>query len=344
MKQFHVYKITNLINGKVYIGKTNDLKKRWSAHKCDAKKPQKRKHAPILAAINKYGVENFSMESVEITNTNKKVLKLERKWIKAFRKKGYDIYNVSDGGESPPHYIGNKNPSAKINPEIVGMIRYLLDKGYKSIDLSKVLKITAAIISYVKLNKTWQHIDPSFKVKPSDETLHELNEHIANKPNTRLGKKHTEETKKKISGANKGKPSPNKGKSMSELQKLKISKTRRAAKISVGASNPKAKLNEQQVIQIIELLKKDVAQRDIASMFNIDTSTVSNIRVGKTWSHLKESSRMERMYKLTEENVRTIKQLLHNNIELRAIANQFNVSTTTIRDIRTGKTWSHILI
>ena len=30
----YVYQITNLINGKIYIGITNDYIKRWSNHRC----------------------------------------------------------------------------------------------------------------------------------------------------------------------------------------------------------------------------------------------------------------------------------------------------------------------
>ena len=37
--KFYIYKITNLINNKVYIGKTIDIKKRWKTHKYNSKKP-----------------------------------------------------------------------------------------------------------------------------------------------------------------------------------------------------------------------------------------------------------------------------------------------------------------
>lgn len=37
----YVYKITNTINNKVYIGITNNYKKRWSNEKCNPKDPKK---------------------------------------------------------------------------------------------------------------------------------------------------------------------------------------------------------------------------------------------------------------------------------------------------------------
>ena len=50
----YLYKITNLINGKGYIGITNDHKKRWANHKCNNNPTM-----AIAKAIKKYGIENF---------------------------------------------------------------------------------------------------------------------------------------------------------------------------------------------------------------------------------------------------------------------------------------------
>jgi len=56
---YYVYKITNLLNNKVYIGKTKDLKKRWSQHCANQKK-----NSLIAKAIQKYGFENFKFETL----------------------------------------------------------------------------------------------------------------------------------------------------------------------------------------------------------------------------------------------------------------------------------------
>lgn len=52
-----IYKITNKINGKIYVGQSNNIKRRFWEH-------QNRGAAsriPVDAAIEKYGSENFSM-------------------------------------------------------------------------------------------------------------------------------------------------------------------------------------------------------------------------------------------------------------------------------------------
>jgi group I intron endonuclease len=58
----YLYKITNQINGKNYIGQTNDLKRRWRAHKNAAlnNKPEQIIHYALI----KYGIDNFKFEHI----------------------------------------------------------------------------------------------------------------------------------------------------------------------------------------------------------------------------------------------------------------------------------------
>lgn len=61
----YVYKITNLIDQKVYIGSTNDPERRWKEHKYQAFAQVKSNlvyEYPLYRAIRKYGLENFSFE------------------------------------------------------------------------------------------------------------------------------------------------------------------------------------------------------------------------------------------------------------------------------------------
>lgn len=60
-----IYVITNQINNKQYIGKTNSLiEKRFQEHICDSRKSRCEKR-PLYDAMNKYGTENFSVKRLE---------------------------------------------------------------------------------------------------------------------------------------------------------------------------------------------------------------------------------------------------------------------------------------
>ena len=59
----YIYKITNLINSKIYIGQTNDPRGRWNEHKSFAK------NSPTMLVdrkIKQYGVNNFDFEVIVI--------------------------------------------------------------------------------------------------------------------------------------------------------------------------------------------------------------------------------------------------------------------------------------
>ena len=61
----YIYVITNNINGKQYVGKTNfSLQKRFQEHINDSKRSTK-EHRPLYNAFNKYGIENFSIKVLE---------------------------------------------------------------------------------------------------------------------------------------------------------------------------------------------------------------------------------------------------------------------------------------
>lgn len=58
----YIYKITNALNGKMYIGKTSStIEERWKEHRQEATR-QSKKHRPLYSAIQKYGADNFIIE------------------------------------------------------------------------------------------------------------------------------------------------------------------------------------------------------------------------------------------------------------------------------------------
>ena len=94
----YIYKITNLINNKCYIGKTlNTIQERWREHCSDYKKRDEEKR-PLYSAMNKYGIENFKIEEIEQCNEDI-VNDREKYWIEYYGsfKKGYNATLGGDG-------------------------------------------------------------------------------------------------------------------------------------------------------------------------------------------------------------------------------------------------------
>lgn len=107
MKRY-IYKITNLINGKIYIGQTkNTLERRLKEHIWEAKRwynnVDKKFNSKLFSAIIKYGEENFIVEPIYELRNSENIDELERYYIRQLdamnEEKGY---NISEGGNKPP--------------------------------------------------------------------------------------------------------------------------------------------------------------------------------------------------------------------------------------------------
>lgn len=95
----YIYCITNLINGKQYVGKTmHTIDKRFQEHCRDSRKARC-KNRPIYNAIKKYGIENFKIEVLEYVENNYILEEKEIYWIKKLDTYGKNGYNASKGGD-----------------------------------------------------------------------------------------------------------------------------------------------------------------------------------------------------------------------------------------------------
>ena len=104
----YIYKITNLINKKLYIGKTSSsIEERFKEHIKDSKKERCEKR-PLYDAMNKYGIENFCIEQIEEVENDEIASEREQFWIEKLRTyigfSDCNGYNATLGGDSKRYY------------------------------------------------------------------------------------------------------------------------------------------------------------------------------------------------------------------------------------------------
>lgn len=95
-----IYKMTNLINGKIYIGLSVNIETRIYNHYWGAFHIKNKEYDSYLSrAIRKYGKDNFTYEIIE-TCTIAELPNRERYWIAYYQSTNRNIgYNVASGGE-----------------------------------------------------------------------------------------------------------------------------------------------------------------------------------------------------------------------------------------------------
>lgn len=119
-----LYKITNLVNGKAYIGQSIDPKHRFIQHISRSKNDID--NSPLHAAIKKYGRSNFSLEILEWTeNYNQR----EKELIIEYNTLAPNGYNIALGGEDPPHKYGEEHHKSVVTEQQVNRIIHELKCG-----------------------------------------------------------------------------------------------------------------------------------------------------------------------------------------------------------------------
>lgn len=204
IKKYYIYRITNLINGKTYIGqhKYKDLNDNYMGS-----------GVHLRVAQAKYGIENFKKE-ILVFNVSKKehIDLLEKTFIAAEREKvGIEnCYNIADGGEGGNTGSRSDEFKKKMSERLKGNTLY---KGKHHTEEWKIMML--------KIHKGSHH---------SEEWKRKISE--ANK-----GKHHSEESKKKMSEAHKGKK-------LSEEHRRKISENSKGMKGKHHSEEAKRKISE----------------------------------------------------------------------------------------------------
>ena len=155
-----IYKITNDINQKVYIGKTErEVEERFKEH-CRAYRQERYEKRPLYAAMKKYGVEHFHVELVEETDNPEE---REQYWIKFYGSYG-NGYNATMGGDSKK-YIDYEE-IIRVYQEVQNVNKTAQITGHCPKHISQILKnagiqvLSSADIAKKQLAKPVAKLDP----------------------------------------------------------------------------------------------------------------------------------------------------------------------------------------
>lgn len=158
----YVYKITNLINNKIYIGITKNYKERIAYHKMRAFQPNHKEYNKVLyKAFRKYGLDNFSFEILEQNLTEDEARIAEQAYIKALKTNSHECgYNMTPDGELDCAHGENVNTAVMTDEEII-IIRQRRNQGERVADVYNDFKHKIGYSDFGRIwrNENWKHID-----------------------------------------------------------------------------------------------------------------------------------------------------------------------------------------
>ena len=214
-----IYTITNIIDNKLYVGYTNNFKKREQSHFLELKKfIHKNQH--LQRAVNKYGIENFKFEIIEEC-PKEYLISMEHYWCNLLdsrnRNYGYNIMPTNPLSVNGRHTTETKEK---------------LSKSHKGKILSE------ATILKMKNSRTGKsYLTEEGRERIRNDTKNQVftKEQIEKRASKMRGRLLTEEHKRKISEAVKGRKMSdkhkellinyNKNKKVSEKTKSEIAKS-----------------------------------------------------------------------------------------------------------------------
>ena len=147
-----IYKIENKINGKIYIGQSVNIERRWKDHRVRSKY----KNEILYDDIREYGIENFNWIIIE--ECNKTELKNKEKYyIKLYNSLYPYGYNKALGSGTP----------IKLNYEQAKEIKKALKETNETeISLAKKYKVHKNMITGINVGRFWFDENINYPIRP----------------------------------------------------------------------------------------------------------------------------------------------------------------------------------
>lgn len=156
-----IYKITNRINNKIYIGQSVDIKKRWRQHKRHSQVPNKEYEKYLYRAFRKYGLDNFTFEVIEECS-REQLNERECYYIQLYHSNNEQFgYNETSGYDQPQYgFQGENHPKHKLTAEEVYYIRECYNQHYNKEDVYEEFadRLSEGGFHKIWLGQNWREI------------------------------------------------------------------------------------------------------------------------------------------------------------------------------------------
>lgn len=239
---------------------------------------------------------------------------------------------------------GSEVHSAKLSEDIVSIIKQKYNEGVSQKALADEFNVSQPLIRQIKLEVAWSHVLPKIIDRPHPKKYYKLKEEDVVIIKSLIGKESF------------GLIADRFGINETTVANIKSGKIWKSIDVPVDRDsipilrkphNTPTILTKEQVIEIKTLYNQGVSVGDLGRKFNVVSSNISQIILGKIWKEVGPeitTKNPPKYQKLDETKVKEIKTLLLAGWEQEKIAKKFSVCRPLISNIKSGKSWSQVTI
>lgn len=249
-REYIVYKITNSINDKLYVGITcQSMGARWSKHISNANLNKQGGCRYLESSIRKYGSDNFKIDILEKVPNENIAKEREKYWIWKLGARNPAVgMNLTDGGDGTTGHIVSQSARARISEG---------NRGRKRSDWHRRI------------------ISQTHKGKPkTEEHKRKIGDAQRGPKNHMFGKHMTDGQKQAIRAANLGK---------TVSKETRDKKRKKAHENGADVYRTKNKLIKAQIVEIRAQHASGVFQAELARRYGVSIDTIYAIVHRRTW-------------------------------------------------------------
>ena len=158
----YIYKIENIVNGKKYVGLTNNPQRRKTRHFGDLYN-NIHDNPYLQKAYNKYGADAFIFEVLQSYDCSEQEIKeYEKEWI-AKLDTYHNGYNCNPGGDL------SYNPGKLTKQEVFEILSVVEKLDHKGPRLAEIYGVSTKVISNVRTRKSYNVFTDEYDKLPQEE-------------------------------------------------------------------------------------------------------------------------------------------------------------------------------
>jgi group I intron endonuclease len=328
-----IYKISNIVNNKVYVGQSKNIYKRWQEHYYELKN-NRNKNQHLQYSFNKYGEENFIFDIIEVCDIDS-LDYLERHYIKLYNSIDRSFgYNNENGGNKGK--IKSLESCLKISKSRIG--KYSGENhplyGIPRSNQTK-LKLKLAITGKAHTEETKKKMSESHRGDKHPFYGKKLSEeHCKNIGIAKKGTVLSDETKEKMKKAHKGRK-------FTILTPEQIEKRIKNRKYTYGENHPSAKFTNENIREIKEMLILYSGNaKMVAEKLNLNKNTIQSIKNLQSWLKVCPEYneqlillKTKKRHNFSNEQLNEIRSQYQQKISMKDLSKIYDCSEETIRRI-----------